>query len=85
MPLVGLIEICMRAAVQRPVVTMWRKRHDDFPTPVAELTVGPVFWWPEVERWLAATGRLMPEAAWWTHEQVRRPERRSLLDDTRPS
>ena len=57
LPLVGLIEIARRAGVRRPVVSDWRRRHADFPRPVAELAVGPVFWWPDVERWLVATGR----------------------------
>ena len=57
LPLVGLIEIARRAGVRRPVVSDWRRRHADFPQPVVELAVGPVFWWPDVERWLAATGR----------------------------
>lgn len=57
LPLVGLIEIARRAGVRRPVVSDWRRRHADFPKPVAELAVGPVFWWPDVERWLVATGR----------------------------
>lgn len=57
MPLVGLIEIARRAGVRRPVVTDWRTRHADFPRPVADLEVGPVFWWPDVMSWLRATRR----------------------------
>jgi hypothetical protein len=57
MPLVGFTEIAQRAGVQRPVVTTWRKRHEDFPAAVAELHTGPVFWWPEVREWLVLTGR----------------------------
>lgn len=56
-PLVGLIEIAQRAGVQRPVVSTWRSRYPDFPVPIRELHVGPVFWWPQVKAWLAATGR----------------------------
>lgn len=56
-PLVGLIEIAQRAGVQRPVVSTWRTRYADFPAPVKELHVGPVFWWPQVRAWLEATGR----------------------------
>lgn len=55
--LVGLIEIAMRAGVQRPVVSTWRTRHADFPRPLTELAIGPIFWWPDIERWLTATGR----------------------------
>lgn len=59
LPLVGMIEIARSAGVQRPVVSVWRSRHSDFPEPVAELEVGPIFWWPDVERWLLDTGRLI--------------------------
>ena len=58
MPLVGYIEIAQRAGVHRAVVTVWRRRHEDFPAPVAELKVGPVWWWPDVEKWLTRTGRM---------------------------
>ena len=68
MPLVGMMEIAMRAGVQRPVVSMWRTRHPDFPTPVAELSAGNVFWWPEVRDWLIKSGR--DHDAGWTYEQV---------------
>ena len=68
LPLVGLIEIAMRAGVQRPAVSMWRKRHEDFPVPVAELKVGPVFWWPDVAAWLRASGREVD--ADWSAEQI---------------
>lgn len=63
LPLVGLIEIAMRAGVKRPVVSTWRTRYDDFPAPVAVLAVGPIFWWHDVERWLIDTGR-NPQADW---------------------
>lgn len=68
LPLVGLIEIAQRAGVKRPVVTMWRKRHADFPVPVADLHIGPIFWWPLVEVWLRASGR--QSDADWSIEQV---------------
>jgi hypothetical protein len=63
-PLVGYLEIAARAGVVRPVVTMWRKRHvETFPTPVAELEVGPVWYWPEIATWLDQTGRGYDENA----------------------
>jgi hypothetical protein len=55
--LVGYMEIAMRAGVRRSTVTDWRNRHPDFPRPLVELHVGPVFWWPDVRRWLHRTGR----------------------------
>jgi hypothetical protein len=59
LPLVGLIEVAQRAGVARPTVSSWRTRPivPPFPQPVAELAVGPVFWWPAVREWLEATGR----------------------------
>lgn len=50
--LVSVAEIAARSA--RPVNTVqsWRRRHDDFPTPVASLATGPVWTWPVVERWI---------------------------------
>ncbi len=57
MPLAGYYEIAAWAGVKRPVVSTWRKRHPDFPQPVAELTTGPVWWWPDVAYWLDLTGR----------------------------
>ncbi len=69
LPLVGYIEIAKRAGVRRPVVTQWRGRFEDFPEPVADLQTGPVWWWPDVEKWLKMTGREYD--AGWSLEQVR--------------
>lgn len=58
--LVGYLEIAMRAGVKRSVVNGWRKRTPSkppFPAPVAELRIGPVWWWPDVKAWLISTGR----------------------------
>jgi hypothetical protein len=57
LPLVGYLEIAQRAGVQRNVVTMWRSRDLGFPKPVAELRIGPIWWWPDVKGWLESTGR----------------------------
>lgn len=73
LPLVGLVEIAQRAGVRRPVVSVWRTRHADFPEAVQELHVGPVFSWPEVKEWLILTGREYD--AHWSLEQVRTPGR----------
>jgi hypothetical protein len=57
--LVGTAEIAKRLGVKRPqVVHDWRKRHEDFPAPVARLSQVWIWNWPEVERWARATGRL---------------------------
>jgi predicted nucleic acid-binding protein len=51
--LVSVSEIATRA--RRPISTIqsWRRRHRDFPEPVASLAAGPVWTWPVVERWIA--------------------------------
>ena len=50
--LVGVAEIAARSA--RPVNTVqsWRRRHGDFPAPIASLATGPVWTWPVVEAWI---------------------------------
>lgn len=56
--LVSVSEIAGRA--RRPISTVqsWRRRHRDFPQPVASLAAGPVWRWPNVERWIS--GRSTP-------------------------
>jgi predicted DNA-binding transcriptional regulator AlpA len=57
--LVDATEIAHRLGVKRPqVVHDWRRRHEDFPAPVAHLGNGNVWIWPEVASWARATGRL---------------------------
>jgi predicted DNA-binding transcriptional regulator AlpA len=57
--LVGASEIAKRTGVKRTqAVHGWRQRYPDFPQPVAKLDMGLVWYWPEVERWARATGRL---------------------------
>ena len=68
LPLVGLIEIAQKAGVKRNTVTSWRDRHDDFPEPVKELAVGPIFWWPHVRDWLVHTGRATD--ANWSRDMI---------------
>jgi predicted DNA-binding transcriptional regulator AlpA len=57
--LVGAAEIAERLGLALPqTVHEWRKRHADFPQPVAVLRMGLVWYWPDVEGWAARTGRL---------------------------
>jgi len=57
--LVGAAEIAQRLGVKRPqVVHDWRRRHADFPEPVAVLEQAMVWSWPDVARWARKTGRL---------------------------
>jgi predicted nucleic acid-binding protein len=50
--LVSVSEIASRA--HRPISTVqsWRRRHRDFPQPVASLAAGPVWRWPTVQNWI---------------------------------
>ncbi|MEW5990805.1 MAG: PIN domain-containing protein [Chloroflexota bacterium] len=50
--LVSVSEIASRA--RRPISTVqsWRRRHPDFPVPMAALAAGPVWTWPVVEHWI---------------------------------
>lgn len=57
--LVGAAEIAARLGLSNQrVVHQLRRRHPDFPPPVAELTQALVWAWSDVERWARATGRL---------------------------
>lgn len=48
---VGITEIAMRLSVVPGTVRMWRTRHADFPAPMAELAMGPVWDWGAVLAW----------------------------------
>ena len=52
--LVSVAEIAIRAG--RPVNTIqsWRRRHPDFPAPVARLSAGPIWNWSAVADWISA-------------------------------
>ncbi|MFI6300180.1 N-6 DNA methylase [Nonomuraea sp. NPDC050790] len=54
--LVTAAEIARLAKVERAAVSNWRRRHPDFPGPVAGTAANPLYALPEVERWLAARG-----------------------------
>ena len=58
--LVGTAEIAERLGVKRhQVVNDWMRRYPgEFPDPVAQLRRGPIWNWPDVERWARKTGRL---------------------------
>jgi len=57
--LVGAHEIAERLGVRRPqVVHDWRRRHEDFPKPVARLKTALVWDWKEVQAWARSTGRI---------------------------
>jgi hypothetical protein len=57
--LVGAAEIAARLGSARTsLVHDLRRRHPDFPEPVARLQAGLVWAWPDVEAWARTTGRL---------------------------
>ncbi len=55
--LVGVAELAEACGVKPDTIHKWRARHDDFPAPIAELAMGPVWLWGDVRRWLDKTGR----------------------------
>jgi hypothetical protein len=57
--LVGSKEIADRLGLNHAeVVINWHHRYEDFPEPVARLSIGYVWEWADVEKWARATGRL---------------------------
>src|SRR5215467_14370392 len=62
-------DIARIAGVGRAAVSNWRRRHADFPQPVGGPATSPMFALDEVERWLAANGRLQAADV----ETARRP------------
>ena len=57
MDLVDLSEIAARAGTTPGTVQTWRHRHADFPAPLVQLRIGPVWDWPPVAAWLAKDRR----------------------------
>jgi predicted DNA-binding transcriptional regulator AlpA len=56
--LVGAHEIANRLGVARPqVIHEWRRRHLDFPEPVATLRSALIWDWSDIRAWAKATGR----------------------------
>ncbi len=57
--LVDAVEIAARLGVKRPqVIHDWRRRHEEFPQPVAQFGGVRVWLWPEIEEWARSTNRL---------------------------
>lgn len=50
--LVSVAEVAARAGRSRNTIQSWRRRHPDFPPPVAQLATGPVWLWPAIGRWI---------------------------------
>jgi predicted nucleic acid-binding protein len=55
--LVSVAEISERAGRPINTVQSWRRRHPDFPAPVAQLAAGPIWHWPTIAEWIASRGK----------------------------
>jgi predicted DNA-binding transcriptional regulator AlpA len=57
--LVGAHEIAQRLGVARPqVIHEWRRRHADFPMPIAALKTALIWDWREIKVWAQSTNRI---------------------------
>ena len=54
---VGIAEIAKRHGTTPGTIRSWRHRHDDFPAPIADLAMGPLFDWNDVQRFLGTRGK----------------------------
>lgn len=52
--LVGIREIATRSGHSANTVQSWRRRHREFPAPLAQLSAAPIWRWPDVEAWISA-------------------------------
>ncbi len=52
--LVSVAEIALRSGRSPNTVQSWRRRHRDFPAPVADLAAAPVWTWQDVAGWIDA-------------------------------
>jgi predicted nucleic acid-binding protein len=59
--LVSVTEIAQRAGRSINTVQSWRRRHRDFPPPVARLAAGPIWDWPSIAGWIAARSTAVSE------------------------
>lgn len=50
--LVGIHEIAKMGGVSSQAVSNWRKRYLNFPPPIVELRMGPIFKRPRIKAWL---------------------------------
>jgi len=55
--LVSAGDLRKRLGLGRTTVFTWQIRHRTFPSPVGRVAGADVWWFPEVDAWLVATGR----------------------------
>jgi uncharacterized protein len=56
--LVSVSEIAARAGRSINTIQSWRRRHADFPAPLAQLGAGPIWNWARVQDWISARDRI---------------------------
>lgn len=66
---VSLADLATMAGVSRPAVTNWRRRHDDFPSPLQESGTTTFFRFGDIKAWMAIhqktlIGRSAEHAVW---------------------
>jgi hypothetical protein len=60
--IVGNQEISQRTGASKALIHSWTsKPHRGFPAPLVRLAAGPLYWWPEVSRWLTTQAETAPE------------------------
>lgn len=55
--LAGVAEVAEFCGVSRQAVSNWQTRGVGLPAPVCELDCGPIYYLPDIEKWLRQTGR----------------------------
>jgi len=56
--LVSAVEVAERLGLPRSqIVHGWARRYSDLPKPIAELAIGKIWVWPDIENWALAENR----------------------------
>jgi predicted nucleic acid-binding protein len=61
--LVSVSEIAARTGHPVNTIQSWRRRHSDFPAPIAQLAAGPIWSWGPIKDWIEARDRSRLTAA----------------------
>jgi uncharacterized protein len=79
--LVSVAEIAKRSGRSANTVQSWRRRHPDFPAPVATLAAAPVWDWSDVAPWVARRPSVLDFAGIAGAASARIPADADELDD----
>lgn len=60
--LIGIGEIADLAGVTKQAVVNWRRRTDNFPEPITELAMGPIFLLSQIQTWLTENNKVASDA-----------------------